>query len=52
MDIKKWIPDRYFIVGVVVVLAGIVVAASQFPQNATVQRIRRYLGLNATVATV
>lgn len=52
MNIKKWIPDRYFIVGVCIVLGAIVLAASQFPQNQYVQKVRKYLGLSATVATV
>ena len=52
LNIKKFIPDASFIVGVCVVLVAIVLVASQFPNNAMVQNARRYLGLNATVATV
>jgi hypothetical protein len=45
MNVKKFIPDKEFIIGVMIVLAGIVLVASFLPQNTFVQTVRSYLGL-------
>jgi hypothetical protein len=52
MTIKKYIPDKYFIIGVMIVLAGIVLASGLLPQVKLVQTIREYMGLQARVPTV
>ncbi len=51
MNIKKFIPDKEFIIGVVLVLAAIVFIAGMFPANRMVQTVRSYLGLQARVVT-
>lgn len=47
MNVKMYLPNAKFFVGVLIVLAVTVFALKAFGSNTYVQKARAYLGLNA-----
>jgi hypothetical protein len=46
MQIKAYLPNAKFFVGVLIVLAVTTIALRQYSGNATVAKVKGYLGLN------
>jgi len=47
MQLKAYVPNAKFFIGVVIVLAVLVFALRSFKSNPTVAKVAAYLGLNA-----